>query len=237
MCGRFVLTTPVGALADLFGFANPLPNLPPRYNIAPTQVVAIVRLDHQGARELALVRWGLVPSWSKTVPDAALINARGETVAEKASFRGAFRHRRCLVPADGFYEWQKQAVGKPRPVYIRRPDAAPFAFAGIWDSWLGADGSEIDSVALVTTTANETLTPVHPRMPVVLAMEDWTTWMTGDRAQALALIKPAPDADFAFHTVSTAVNKVAQDDASLVKEAVEEPAEENLPREGQLSLF
>jgi hypothetical protein len=144
MCSRYNLTTPLDAVRAYFSVANGEP-YPPRYNIAPTQPVLIVRLDHARKRELALVRWGLIPSWVKDPARlSTMINARAETATEKASFRGAMRHRRCLVPTNGFYEW----TGKPGtrlPYLIRQPDSGLLAFAGLWETWLGADGSEIDT--------------------------------------------------------------------------------------------
>ena len=156
MCTRYNLTSPLEAVRSYFGASGENP-FPPRYNIAPTQPVAIIRLDPNGAREIALVRWGLIPSWTKD-PKAlkTLVNARGESTAEKPSFRGAMRHRRCLVPANGFYEW----TGKPgarQPHLIRRSDGGLMAFAGLWESWLGADGSEIDTMAILTVAANAAL--------------------------------------------------------------------------------
>jgi putative SOS response-associated peptidase YedK len=185
MCGRFTLTTPMPVLAEFFLFPEAAPQ-PPRYNIAPTQAVVAVRAAaDSGKRELCLFRWGLVPSWAD---DPAignrLINARAETVADKPSFRSAFRQRRCLIPADGYYEWQKRAASK-QPFYFRMRDSKPFAFAGLWEHWEPATsgpsprGGEgvIESCTILTTAANDLLRPVHERMPVILAPEDYAQWL------------------------------------------------------------
>jgi putative SOS response-associated peptidase YedK len=177
MCGRFTLHTSPSQLAELFDLPE-TPLLVPRYNIAPTQPVGIVRLNSQmGQREWALVHWGLVPSWSKDPSiGARLVNARAETVDEKPSFRAAFRRRRCLVPADGFYEWQRTG-GQKQPYHIQIGDGQPFAFAGLWEYWEGADGSGLESCTILTTGANELMAPIHDRMPVVVAPEDYADWL------------------------------------------------------------
>ena len=163
MCGRFLLKSPLVELQRAFGFAE-RPNLEPRFNIAPTQTVPIVRRrdDGGGGRELALVRWGLVPAWAKEPAIGnKMINARAEGIAAKPAFRAAFRQRRCLVPADGFYEWRKLAGGRKQPMLIRRRDRAPFAFAGLWEVWRGPDGP-LETCTIVTTAANALLAPIHP---------------------------------------------------------------------------
>lgn len=176
MCTRYSLTSPPDAVRELFRYVE-TPNFPPRYNIAPTQPTAIVRHGHNGARSFALVRWGLVPSWAKD-PTAfsTLVNARSETVSEKPSFRASMRHRRCLVPADAFYEWTGK-TGAKQPHLIRRRDGKSLAFAGIWDSWLGADGSEFDSMAILTVAANAEMGTLHDRMPLILEPEHFETWL------------------------------------------------------------
>ncbi len=181
MCGRFTLHTDPRILAKLFGL-DETPYLEPRYNIAPTQPVAIVRLDGDGKREWTHVMWGLVPSWSKDPSiGARMINARSETVAEKPSFRAAFRRRRCLAPADGFYEWQK-TVQRKQPYYITMKDGGPFAIAALWEHWEGADGSVLESCTLLTTEPNEKLADIHNRMPVILHPKDYNLWL-GDGAE------------------------------------------------------
>ncbi|MFN2190460.1 MAG: SOS response-associated peptidase, partial [Candidatus Promineifilaceae bacterium] len=172
MCGRFTLVAPGEAIAELFDLTD-IPSLVPRYNIAPTQPVAAVRLSQStGDRELTYFHWGLIPRWAKdTKIGSRMINARSETAAEKPSFRSAFKYRRCLVPADGFYEWQKVNGGK-QPVRIQMKNGDPFAIAGLWENWISSDGSEIDSCTLLTTEPNDLLRAVHNRMPVLLHPDD-----------------------------------------------------------------
>jgi putative SOS response-associated peptidase YedK len=216
MCGRYIISTPPQAMRELYRYMGQ-PNFPPRYNVAPTQPVPIVRMNG-GNREFALVRWGLVPSWSKEAPQSLLINARAETIAEKPSFRGAFRHRRCLMPADGFYEWKATPKGPKQPFFIRRRDGKPFAFAAIWENWMTKDGSEIDTCAVVTTEANATMAAIHHRMPVILDENDFALWLDPrtPEKELIALMRPAPDDLLEAIPVSTAVNRVANDDASLI---------------------
>lgn len=241
MCGRYSLTASVEEMRRLLGFAGPLPNLPPRYNIAPTQAVPVVRLDADGERELAQVRWGLVPAWTKSTGSkdleigARLINARGESVAEKAAFRVGFHKRRCLVPADGFYEWQagapdKTAAKAPYRIGLKSggieggaPAALPlFAFAGLWERWDRAlDRKPVESCAIITTVANELLRPIHGRMPVILAPEDYARWLDPATSPALAqaLLKPYPSDAMLAYPVSTRVNSVRNDDAGCIEPA------------------
>ena len=223
MCGRFSLTTAPEAMRELFGFEN-LPNLAPRYNIAPAQDVAVVRQTAGSGRELVLLRWGLIPSWARdTAHPAPMINARAETVAEKPAFRDAFRARRCLVPADGFYEWRREDGGR-QPFRIGFADGGPFAFAGLWESWTGpGEGDEaaagpVESVTIITTDANHKLRPIHHRMPVILDRDDYATWLDPDPAApaVLGLLKPhAPDA-MAFYRVGRRVNDARNDDADCI---------------------
>ncbi|TDI65204.1 MAG: SOS response-associated peptidase [Alphaproteobacteria bacterium] len=218
MCGRYSLTSPVEALRALFQFDGPLPNLAPNYNVAPTQAVPIVRLE-QGVRHLAFARWGLIPSWAKEVSAKPLINARAETVAEKPSFRAAFRRRRCLVPADGYFEWQKTRQGTKQPYNIVLSDTGPFGMAGIWQTWSAADGSEIDSVAIITIDANSKLAPIHDRMPVILKPADYDRWLDSDRfdrQQAKALLRPAQQDFLRAYPISRRVNAVSNNDAAIV---------------------
>ncbi len=253
MCGRFSITTPPEAMRSLFGYVDE-PDFPSRYNIAPSQPVPIVirEQDGQGGsrRRFLLVRWGLVPSWAKAFPgeveagspsgnatnrkkpQSILINARAETIAEKPSFRGAFRHHRALMPADGFYEWKSQASGPKQPFFIRRRDRKPFAMAAVWDTWMQAGGSELDSCAIVTTEANETLKPVHHRMPVILDEKDWDLWLDpgATEKELLALLRPAPDDLMEAISISTRINRVANDDPSLQERAIAEAEPERAPR-------
>ena len=152
--------------------------------MAPGGPIAIVRMA-EGQRRFALVRWGFVPSWTKEIkPGKPLINARGETVADKPSFRNAFRRRRCLIPADGFYEWQGDVPGKKRPFLFRRPDQGLFAFAGLWEHWAGPDGSELETGLIITTSPNRVAAPIHDRMPAIIAPADYETWLTGETEAA-----------------------------------------------------
>lgn len=195
MCSRYSLTSPHEAVRAYFRYVNE-EMFPPRYNIAPSQPVGVVRIDEAGRRVLSLVRWGLVPPWVKDPRTfAILINARAETAAEKPSFRGAFRHKRCLVPADGFYEWTG-AAGAKRPHLIRPKARGPMAFAGLFESWLGADGSEVDSMAILTVAANGTVEAIHDRMPAILPPEHFDAWLDCrgvTTAAARELLRPAPD--------------------------------------------
>jgi len=203
--------------------ARQLPLFEPRYNIAPTQDVLVVRERERGEREAAMLRWGLVPSWAKELQAGApLINARAETVAEKPAFRTALRRRRCLIPADGFYEWQKAsgaaARGKKQPYYIHRRDERPFAFAGLWERWTG--GPEVESCTIVTTSANNTLSALHDRMPVILSEEDYALWLdpaVEDAAAVTPLLVPAAEVVLVAEPVSTHVNRVANDDPQCIE--------------------
>ncbi len=181
MCSRYSLTSPPEAVRAYFDTENE-EVFPPRYNIAPSQPVHIVRLDLKGRRELTLVRWGLIPSWVKDPREfSTLINARSETAAEKPSFRAAMRHRRCLVPTDGFYEWtgrcRRQGSASDPPRAGRRPGGTLMAMAGLFEHWLGADGSEFESMAILTTAANATMAAIHDRMPVILPPEQFEIWL------------------------------------------------------------
>ncbi len=218
MCGRYKIERSPEELRAFFNFEEH-PNFPPRYNIAPTQPVPIVRLV-AGKRHFQLVRWGLVPSWMKEMPKSVLINARAETINEKPSFRGGFRHRRCLIPADGFYEWQARQGHPKQPHLIRCRDGGPFAMAGIWDDWLSADGSELETCAVVTTAANDHLAPIHHRMPVILDPKDWDAWLDNDGTpanEAMELLRSAPDDLMEAVPVSSRVNKISEDDAGLTQ--------------------
>jgi putative SOS response-associated peptidase YedK len=179
MCGRFSLRTSGKAVADFFGLPE-IPTLPARFNIAPTQPVPAVRVgpEHEG-RGLALLRWGLIPAWAADlIIGNRMINARAETAATKPTFRKAFRQRRCLIVADGFYEWKK-FNGRKQPYYIRLQDGQPFAFAGLWERWNRGD-SPIDSCTILTTDANELVGSIHDRMPVILDPGDYDLWLDPD---------------------------------------------------------
>ena len=219
MCGRFLLTAPPEAVRRLFGFLE-LPNLEPRYNIAPSQAVAAMVRDAAAQRHFLWMRWGLTPSWSKgDKARAPLINARAETVAEKPSFRAAFAERRCVVFADGFYEWRQG--GNRQPYCVRLTDAAPFAFAAIWEPVASAgEGEPTQGCALLTTEANARMAAVHHRMPVILTPAQVGRWLDpqSSRDALQALLKPLPDDAMTLTPVSKRVNAVREDDAGLLDE-------------------
>lgn len=217
MCGRFTLAVPAEQVATQFQLSQ-VPDLAPRYNIAPTQQVAAVRATDAG-RELVLLRWGLVPSWAKDPSvGAKMINARSETVAEKPAFRAALRQRRCLIPADGFYEWQAQAGGK-QPFHIRLAEGGPFALAGLWEHWKTPEGGWLHSCTILTTEANELMRPLHERMPVILPAEHHARWLDPglhDAGPLQELLRPFPADQMLAYPVSKAVNKVGNDGPELV---------------------
>jgi putative SOS response-associated peptidase YedK len=226
MCGRFTLTDPDADLAVQFNLPE-VPDMEPRYNIAPTQPVAAVRVAAESqAQELALLHWGLIPFWAKDPKiGARMINARSETAAEKPSFRAAFKRRRCLVVADGFYEWQKQNGGK-QPFYIHLRDRQPFAIAGLWEFWKGPDDTAIESCTLLTTAPNELLLPVHNRMPVILHPRDYELWLDPE-VQAVEVLKPLlqpyPLEEMDLYPVSRWVNNPKNDDPRCIEPLPEEP--------------
>ncbi len=214
MCGRFSLAADPPTLTDLF-LLNETPALSPRYNIAPTQTVAVVRpMDNQATRRLNLLHWGLIPSWAKDPRiGARMINARAETVAEKPAFRSAFRRKRCLVPADGFYEWVRSG-SKKQPYHIRMRDGTPFAFAGLWERWEGPEGA-IESCTLVTTEPNDLLRSLHHRMPVILARDRYAVWLDPDcRSPELlqTCMAPYPPENMVAYPVGLRVNNPRNDD-------------------------
>lgn len=217
MCGRFTLSQSSEIIAKTFHLAE-VPTLEPRYNIAPTQMIATVLQIEQNERQFQLLRWGLIPSWAK---DAAmgtrLINARAETVAEKPSFRSAFRHRRCLVIADGFYEWQRQER-KKQPFYFRLKDGQLFAFAGLWERWQDPNGNAIASCTILTTEANELLSPIHDRMPVILAPKDYDLWLTDiqNPTNLQHLLRPYKAEAMTSYAVSTNVNNPANNSPECI---------------------
>jgi putative SOS response-associated peptidase YedK len=228
MCGRYVIISTPEAIRALFGYGEQ-PNFPPRYNVAPTQPIPIVRLA-DGKRAFALMRWGLIPAWVKDPKGfALLINARGETVLDKPAFRNAMRRRRCLIPTDGFYEWPTAAnAGAPRQPYFVRAkrgadgSAPPLAFAGLYETWTGPNGEEVDTAAIVTTRANRMLSPIHDRMPVFVKPEAFDLWLDCakvDAETAAALIAPADEKLLEVYPVSPAVNRVVNDSAVLIAPA------------------
>src|SRR3984893_10989272 len=189
MCGRFVITSPPEALRQIFGYLEQ-PNFPPRHNIAATQPIPVVIIEN-GSRHFHLMRWGLIPAWVKDPRKfALLINARAETVTEKPAFKNAIRRRRCLIPADGYYEWQASDQRK-RPFFIHRRDGAPVGLAGLAETWIGPNGEELDTVAIVTAPASADLAVLHQRVPVTIAPEDFDCWLdcrAHDAATAMALL-------------------------------------------------
>ena len=255
MCGRFVITSPPAALRLMFGYEEQ-PNFPPRHNIAPTQPVPVVVLAN-GARHFRLMRWGLIPSWVKDPRKITLmINARSEGITEKPAFKNAIRRRRCLIPADGYYEWQVLA-GRKRPFFIHRADRRPFALAGLSESWIGPNGEELDTVAIVTTAASRDLAVLHHRVPVAVRDADFARWLdcSSDSADdVMGLLAPPDIGEFGWHEVSTRVNHADNDDPQLILPITDEqrtaedaskPAKRAAPRktpspaidDGQGSLF
>ncbi len=224
MCGRYLITSAPEAFRRLFRYREQ-PNFPPRYNVAPTQPVPIVRMV-EGERQFSLVRWGLLPSWVKDPRQFSLIvNARGESVNDKPAFRNAMRRRRCLFPADGFYDWQ-DAGGRKRPYCVRPKDGGPIAFAGLWESWTGPNGEEMETAAIVTTAANRELARLHDRMPVIVppdAFDFWLDCARVDAESAAALIAPAREGWLEAYEVSPAVNRTANDGPDLIA-PVQSPA-------------
>ena len=217
MCGRYSLISDLQDLARQFEFDGSGFEHSPRYNVAPTQ--SVLTVTNREGRQAEYMRWGLIPSWAKDATIGnRMINARGETVAQKPSFRNALQRRRCLVLADGFYEWQKVAKGK-RPMRIVLKSREPFAFAGLWESWRDPEGETIRSCAIVTTQANDLLSPIHERMPVILPRELEEFWLDGDVTDSGALtdvLAPYPDETMDYYQVSTLVNKATNNGPDLI---------------------
>jgi len=223
MCGRFTNQYSWEELHKLYSLSDqsfPPSNFPPHYNAAPTQELPVIRLK-DGKREAALLKWGLVPSAAKDAKEAAkLINARGETVAEKPSFRSAFRHRRCLVPADGFYEWKKLGPKEKQPWFITLKNKEPFAFAGLYEGWIPREGPKLETFAIITTSPNALLAPIHDRMPVILTRETWRQWLGEELLspdKLKTLLKPLDAAKMEGWPVDKRVGNVANDDAKLIE--------------------
>ena len=216
MCGRYAITTAPEAMRALFRYREE-PDFPPRYNIAPTQPVPIVR-RHEGERQFALVRWGLIPPWVKDPRQFALLHvARGESVNDKPAFKNAMKRRRCLLPADGFYEWSEHGV--KRPFFIRAKSAGMLALAGLWEAWMGPNGEEVETVAIITTPANRMLAPIAERMPAIVPPEAFDLWLdcaAVDALTAAAFLVPAPESLLEAYEVSTAVNRAANDGPALI---------------------
>lgn len=219
MCGRFTLTIDPGHLQQAFPWAIIPDDLTPRYNIAPSQPVAVI--PNTGDNTLSLYRWGLIPSWSKdpSIGDR-MINARSETLSEKPSFRSAYRRRRCLILSDGFYEWQQIPGSRGKqPVFVRFNDKRPFAFAGLWEIWNSPDGSEVRSCTIITTKPNSLLEPIHNRMPVILPSEVYNDWLSPEDRQSTQLnhlLVPYPSSEMVAFPVSRKVNSPQFDSPDLI---------------------
>ncbi len=244
MCGRYLLLSPAEAMRQLFQLLGGLPNFPPRYNVAPTDPMPVVRLNAEMRRELALLRWGLVPAWADAISvGSRMINARSETVATKGAFRDSFARRRCLVPADGYYEW-KVEDGRRQPYLIRPVDGSTMTFAAIWDAWkrpqavetgsprdVGPAGEIVETFSIVTGPALPSVANTHDRMPVVLDSADFDVWLDPGSSQGdLAAIMVPSHVDLAVTAVGSAVNSVKNDDPTCL-----DAAEPVAPR--QASLF
>ncbi|MFZ2161982.1 MAG: SOS response-associated peptidase [Sideroxyarcus sp.] len=220
MCGRFALNENPKTLAEVFSLANTL-DCPPAWNISPSTRICSITADESENRHLSLMKWGLIPSWAKdpTIGNK-LSNARGETVAEKPSFRSAFKHHRCIIPASGFYEW-KTEKGIKQPWYISLKSGDPMAFAGLWETWHSKDGQIIESCCIITTDANEIMQPIHDRMPVILDAGQWDTWLSPKEHQPdklAPLIRPHDSASMQVWTVTCELNRVGlRDDAGLIE--------------------
>jgi putative SOS response-associated peptidase YedK len=240
MCGRFGLLHTWDEIYAAYALTLAPLNLQPRFNIAPTQPVFAITASNEGGGGEAggntanHFQWGLVPSWAKDPAiGVKMINARAETVAEKPAFRAAFRRRRCLIPASGFYEWQKQGTGPKQPFWIAAADGGLLSFAGLWETWLSPDGGELQTCTIITTDANDSLQPIHHRMPVILAPDDFAAWLDvrdeTDTGAASALLRPAPDDATTARPVSTRVNNVRNDDASLIEPVEADATEAETP--------
>jgi putative SOS response-associated peptidase YedK len=221
MCGRFTLKAKPKEVQDALGLPFE-PDFTPRYNIAPSQTVLAIRANIDGKPEVALLRWGLVPSWADDLSIAhRMINARSETVQEKPSFRSAFKKRRCLIVADGFYEWQKLDAKKKQPYWIHRPDEKPFAFAGLWERRERPGEEPLETCTILTTSANETLRPIHERMPVIFAKEQTSAWLADPGPDKLvAMLKPCSDKFLTTTAVSDRVNSPRNDVPACIEPAL-----------------
>ena len=242
MCGRFALTTPIPWIAEILYLKNPdsVESVPPRYNVSPGTDILIVRAKKptdRNEREFALsrVRWGLVPFWANGADfGARTINARSETAARKPAFRAAFRYRRCLIPADGFYEWSGSGR-KKQPWFIHLEHGKAFAFAGLWESWTGADGSVLETCTILTTQANEKLSELHHRMPVILPEASYADWLNPRENHAKTLeplLKPYSSDAFSYYPVSERVNNPINDDVACLE--IHAEGKETPQRQGSL---
>ena len=216
MCGRYVLHTPVDAMAEAFGVSPPHPNFPARYNLSPTQDGLILKRDADGVRRFSIARWGLVPGWAKDFSiGAKMINARAETLAEKPSFRAAFRQRRCVVPADGFYEWISEGKAR-KPFWIRRADDRPMALAGLWERARTPDGTDVETYTIVTCEARGPLTRLHHRCPVILEVDGLEAWLAPGEGGALAPLLEPREHSLLIDPADPRVNSPRNDDSRLI---------------------
>lgn len=220
MCGRYALYGPTSRLREHFGASidELPPDFGPRYNAAPLQMLPVVRQRPNGERVVHLLRWGLIPGWSKDESiSTKLINAREETLAEKPSFRAAYKARRCIIPACGFFEWKTTEQGK-QPYYIHPADGGLFGFAGLWERWSPAEGSDIDTFTVITTAANDAIRPLHDRMPVILAPQDYAPWLARatEPERLKALTGTPPVTSVSLFPVSKAVGNVKNDGPDLI---------------------
>lgn len=241
MCGRYAMTLPRQAIEALFPLSRP-PELIARYNIAPTQPILAIWQDH-GRREAHLARWGFVPRWVKDPRDfPLLVNARAESMAEKPAFRDAVRRQRCIVPASGYYEWRTDGPRSKQPFYITLADDEPMMLAGLWSTWSGPNGEEIDTVATITLEANAQLAAIHNRMPLILRGDAVDAWLdtAAIGASATALVRQLPEGAVKFHPVSRRVNSARDDDEGLIEPVADEPVAQAPASEAedtQLKLF
>jgi len=216
MCGRFALGIPAEQLKLDFGLDD-CADFPIRYNIPPGTDIPVIRQSPEGKRVLHLLRWGLVPHWAKDPSiGARLNNARGESVAEKPSFRSAFKQRRCLIPASGFFEWKTEGKIK-QPYYFSLKSGEPMAMAGLWESWEVTDGSILRTVCIITTAANAIMTPIHDRMPAIISPENWQNWLAEPATRIIELVVPYPDTEIRGWSVSPRVSRTVEDDAALIE--------------------
>jgi putative SOS response-associated peptidase YedK len=221
MCGRYILSASPQEIAEHFDLRE-VPPFPPRWNIAPTQVVPVVRETQEGERECVLLRWGLIPFWSKDPSiGSRMINARAESCTDKPAYRNAFKRRRCLVPVSGFYEWKPEGKWK-QPYVFRLQDAPVFALGGLWEQWRSPEGDAVQTFTIITTGANEAISAYHERMPLVIARPDYEEWLSSPNPGEL--LKPWSGGEFEIFPVSRRVNNVENDDAALVAPLAEKKA-------------
>lgn len=244
MCGRYAATLPAEMLVELFRLLNQI-DFPPRYNIAPTQPIVAI-WEQQGRRTAQLVRWGLVPGWVRDPRDfPLLINARAETMAAKPAFRDSLRNQRCVIPASGYYEWMKGPDGRRQPYYIAMVDGSPMAFAGLYTTWSGPEGEEVDTAAIVTVDASAEVAPIYDRMPAILrgeAIDAWLNTRDVDVREAVQLALPLPAGSISYHPVGRAVGAATAEGPELIA-PIDPGLVEVAPRRkaaaggGQLDLF